>query len=103
MYNNQIINSTNKMKTTWNIIKTETNRLKGPTNTTINNYRNSPEAFNKHLLSISENIIHDIRCNNKQGYSINKNPNYYLLNLFCKPFPSVKFKNMSAKEIEKND
>jgi hypothetical protein len=30
-YNNQIINSTNKMKTTWNIIKSETNRLKGHT------------------------------------------------------------------------
>jgi hypothetical protein len=37
MYNNQIINSTNKMKTTWNIIKTETNRLKGPITSTINN------------------------------------------------------------------
>jgi hypothetical protein len=46
MYNNQIINSTNKMKTTWSIIKSETNRLKGPTDTTIYNYQNSPEAFN---------------------------------------------------------
>jgi hypothetical protein len=27
-YNNKIINSTNKMKTTWNIIKSETNRQK---------------------------------------------------------------------------
>jgi hypothetical protein len=35
MYNNHIINSNNKMKTTWNIIKAETNRLKGPTDTTI--------------------------------------------------------------------
>jgi len=38
----------------------------------------------------------------KQSYSTNKNPNYYLLNLFHKPFPSTKFKNMSTKEIEKN-
>jgi hypothetical protein len=30
-YNNQIISSTNKMKTAWNIIKTETNGLKGHT------------------------------------------------------------------------
>jgi hypothetical protein len=65
MYNNQIINSTNKTKTTWNIIKAGKNRLKGPTNTTINNYQNSPEAFNKYFLSITENIIHNIRCNNK--------------------------------------
>jgi predicted transcriptional regulator YheO len=53
------------MKTIWNIIKAETNRLKGPTNTTINNYQNSAEAFNKYLLSITEIIIHDIRCKNK--------------------------------------
>jgi aspartate carbamoyltransferase regulatory subunit len=86
MYNNRIINSTNKIKKTWNIIKAETNRLKGPTNTTINNYRNSPEAFNKYFLSITENIIHVIRCKNKKDYNINKNPNYYLLNLLHKPF-----------------
>jgi hypothetical protein len=89
------------MKTTLNIIKAETNRLKGPTNTTINNYQNSAEAFNKYFMSITENIIHDIRYKNKKGYNINKNPNYYLLNLFHKPFPSIKFKNMSTKEIER--
>jgi len=89
------------MKTTWNIIKAETNRLKGPTNTTINNYQNSPKAFNKYFLSVTENIIHDIRCNNKQGYNINKNPNNYLLNLFHKPFPNTKFKNTSTKDSEK--
>jgi hypothetical protein len=49
----------------------------------------------------TENIIHDIRCNNKQGYNTNKNPNYYLSNLFHKPFPNIEFKNTSTKEIEK--
>jgi hypothetical protein len=95
MYNNQIINFTNKTKITWNIIKAETNRLKGPAN-----YQNSPEAFNKYFLSINENNTHDIGCNNKQGYNINKNPKYYLSKLFHKPFPSIKFNNSSAKEIE---
>jgi hypothetical protein len=94
--------STNKIKTTWNIMKAETNRLKEPTNTSINTYQNSHEAFNKYFLSVTENIIHDIRCNNKQGYTIYKNPNNYLLNLIHKPFPSIKFKNTSTKEIEKN-
>jgi len=42
-----------------------------------------------------------MRCTNKQGHNINKHPNYYLLNLFHKPFPSTKFKNKSRKEIEK--
>ena len=37
----------------------------------------------------------------KQVYNINKNPNYYLLNLFHKPFPNIKFKNTSTKKIEK--
>jgi hypothetical protein len=81
--------------------KSRNNRLKGPTNTTINIYQNSPEAFNKYFLSITENLIHDIRCKNKKGYNINKNPNYYLLNQFHKPFPRIKFKNTSTKEIER--
>jgi len=93
MYNNRIVNSTNKMKTTWNIIKAETNRLKGPITTTTNNYQNSPEAFNKYFLSITENILQDVRCSNKQGHNINKNPNYY--------FPCIKFRNTSLKETEK--
>ena len=70
------------MKTTWNIIKAETNRLNGLITTTINNYQNSPEAFNKYFLSMTENIFLDVRCTNKQGHNINKNPNYYFLNLF---------------------
>jgi hypothetical protein len=50
-YNNQIINSTNKMKTTWNIIKSETNRLKGHK---VSNYENSPETFSDRFCSIAE-------------------------------------------------
>ena len=47
MYNNQIINSNNKMKTTWKIIKAETNRLNRPT---TSKYQNSPDVFNKYFL-----------------------------------------------------
>jgi hypothetical protein len=50
-YNNQIINSTNKMKITWNTIKSETNTLKGHT---VSNYENSPDTFNDHFLSVAE-------------------------------------------------
>ena len=50
MFNNQIINSTNKMKTAWSIIKAETNRLKRRITTTINNYQKSPEAFNNNFF-----------------------------------------------------
>ena len=44
MYNIQIFNSNNKMKTTWNIIKMETNRLKGAISTAPINYQNSPKS-----------------------------------------------------------
>ena len=54
-YNNQINKSTNKGKTTWNIIKKETNRHKR--STTMTDYQNSPEAFNNYFLTVSENII----------------------------------------------
>ena len=62
-YNNQIVNSTNKIKTTWNItcIRRETNRQKRPKNET--NYTNSPEAFNNYFLTVSENIINSKRSN----------------------------------------
>ena len=101
VYNNQIINSTNKTKTTWNIIQAETNRLKGPTTSTINSYQNYSEVFNKYFLSVTENNTHDIRCNYKQRDNINKNPKYYLSEIFRKLFPSIKFNNTSTKETEK--
>jgi hypothetical protein len=52
-------------------------------------------------LSITENILQDVKYTNKQVHNINKNPNYYLKNHFHKSFPSIKFKNTSPKEIEK--
>jgi hypothetical protein len=64
-YNNQIYKSTNKIKTTWNIIKKETNRYKRLTDLT--DYHNSPEAFNNYFSTISENIIKNIRSN-KQNH-----------------------------------
>jgi len=65
MYNNRIINSTNKMKKTWNIVKTEMNRLNEPIFITIYNNQNSPEDFNKYFSSITENILQDVRCTDK--------------------------------------
>jgi hypothetical protein len=53
-YNNQIITSRNKMKTAWNIIMSEINRLKGQT---VSNNENSPDTFNDNFLSIAEKIM----------------------------------------------
>jgi potassium voltage-gated channel Eag-related subfamily H protein 8 len=96
-YNNQINKSTNKTKTTWNIIKKETNRYKRLTDSTV--YHNSPEAFNDYFLTISENIIKNIRSN-KQNHDTNNNPSYFLLNQPYRDFPNIKFRNTSPKEIE---
>jgi hypothetical protein len=64
--------STNKIKTTWNIIKKETNRHKRLT--TITDYHNSPEAFNNYFLTVSENIK-NVRSN-KQNHDTCNNPNF---------------------------
>jgi len=72
------------MKATWNIIKAETNRVKGTTNIVQNN---SPEAFNRYFLSISQNIISDIRSNTNQSISIaKKNQTIICQNYFMHPF-----------------
>jgi hypothetical protein len=51
MYQNQIINSNSKIKTTWNIIKSVSGR-QNEHNTS--KQENSPDSFNKFFLSIAE-------------------------------------------------
>jgi hypothetical protein len=92
-YNKQVINSANKMKTTWNIIKTDTNRAKGHS---FIKYYNFPEAFNKYFLSVAEDIIHDI----KKNVNNTEDPEYYMYKVSQNSFPSIKFKNTSTKEVE---
>ena len=98
MYNNQITNSNNKIKTTCYIVKAKTGRLH---RTTTSKYQHSPDAFNKYFLSITEKITHDIRCNNGKGYNIYKSPTQYLSQPPQKHFPNIKFNNTSTNEIEK--
>jgi chloramphenicol O-acetyltransferase len=96
-YNNQITNSTNKIKTTWNIIKSETNRLKR----SHINYENSLGSFNDHFLSIAERIMQNIRHSDTESTNANKSPMYYTFKISHNPFPNIKFNNISAKEIER--
>jgi hypothetical protein len=98
IYNNQITNSTNKLKATWNIVNAETNRLHRPA---TNKHQNSPDIFNTHFLSLADKITHDIRYKNSKGCKTYKSPTHYLANLFHKHFPSIKFNNTSTKETEK--
>jgi hypothetical protein len=73
-YNNQIINSTNRMKKMWNNIKPETSRLKrSPTN-----YENSPDTFNGNSLSVAEKIMQSVGHSDTEDTNDNKNPMYCL-------------------------
>jgi hypothetical protein len=96
-YNNQVIKSTNKMKTIWNIVKTETNRSKEHTS---NKYHNSSEAFNNHFLSVAEKIIQGISINTKDS-NTNIDPKCYLYKSFQNSFRNITFKNSSTKEVER--
>jgi hypothetical protein len=92
-YNNQIINSTYKMKTTWNIIKPETNRLKGHT---VSNYENSP---NDNFLSIAEKVMQSIKHSDTEDTSGKKKPMYCLSKISHNPFPNIKFSNTLWGEV----
>jgi hypothetical protein len=86
------------MKTTWNIIKSETNRLKSHT---VSNYKNSPDIFNDHFLSVAEKIMQSIRHGDTEDTSDNKNPMYHLSRISHNPFPNIIFNNTTTKEIER--
>jgi hypothetical protein len=107
-YNNKIIQSHNKIKVTWNVVKSETggNNSKYDKLNTNNNcedysLRINADNFNNHFLKIAENISGKIKGNN----SLNINSTTYspfnlsqILNLQC---GNIVFHNTSTGEIEK--
>jgi hypothetical protein len=95
--NNKIYKSTNKIKTTWNILKKVTNRHKKFS--TITDHHISPEAFNDYLLTICEEITKYIKSN-KQYHDTLNNANYYLSKQPHRVFPNTNSENISTKEIE---
>jgi hypothetical protein len=71
------------MKTTWNIIKSETNRLKDQM---VSNLENSLDTFNDHFLSTAEKIMHSIRHSDTEDTNGNKNQCTTCLNYHISPF-----------------
>jgi hypothetical protein len=57
------------------------------------------KAFNNYFISTAQNILTD-DFNNTNVSSNSKNPLCYLCNAFNQSFPDIKFKYVSAKEIE---
>jgi hypothetical protein len=84
------------MKTKWNIIKSETNRLKR----SHINYENTSDSFNDHFLSIAERIMQSIRHSDTESTNANKNPMYYMSKISHNPFPNIKFNNTSTKKLK---
>jgi hypothetical protein len=103
-YNRVLDHSNNKVKTAWNIIKSTSNIKPSAQNTTsikINNKLSSDgqviaETFNKYFVSAAQrNLIKNLNMN-----SSSENPISYLDRAFNQPFPSIKLKWVSSKEIE---
>jgi len=105
-FNDKIINSTNTSKTTWNIIKTVTNkRITTDSATSINinnNLITNPitiaDAFNTYFSSVAGNLL-----NNLPGIfnTVNTNPLEYLKNNYSKPNDTIHLKNTTTHEIGK--
>ena len=105
MYNTQLANSDNKPKTTWNTIKTITNKknvnnilmmqIDGKITT---HYQTIAEKCNHYYVSVTDNID-----NNKSTTdNSNKiNPLNYLYSVFKQSFTNIMVKNTTTYEIEK--
>jgi hypothetical protein len=106
-YNSKISKSNNKIKTIWDIIKTET--CKNHTNkgtqlinidgNLINNQQEIANHFNNYFLTVADRITSNIKNDN---ISLNhNNPINYLYKIFKLSFSNTKIKYTMPKEIEK--
>jgi hypothetical protein len=101
MYFDSLIQqSTNKVKTTWNIVKSlnnKNNTNKNITNDTTNN-QNIASALNLYFASVADNIINNTLKTNCLN---NDDPLAYLRLKFNQPSPAFTLKNTTTYEINK--
>ena len=108
-FDKMILNSTNKPKTTWNIVKTISNRVTTPNNFAALKISDIPtnnpfaiaNAFNSYFLSVAENL----KLNNNNNLDSNSanitDPLFYLKQNFKQTFLPIKMNNTSTHEIDK--
>ena len=102
-----ILESANRSKTTWNIVKTVTNKRtctnnKSPiliNNITTNNPSSIADAFNTYFSSVAENLISELPL--KKDTSIVKDHTFYLRLNCTQSFPSLRLYNTTTHEINK--
>jgi len=107
-YNKILLTSNNKLKTSWHIIKAETNKAKcsqGISSINIdgnmcNDYHVMAKSSNTFFTSLTEKII----ANSTHTYSTPSNvcPLDYLNQVFSRPFPRINLTPTTAKEIVKS-
>jgi hypothetical protein len=99
-YDKMILNSKNKMETTWKIIKTETSKTNlklGVQLLKMNNNNNNntitdnvmiANILNKYSISIADSVINNVKSGNND-HENNTNHIKYLFNSFNHPFPNI--------------
>jgi hypothetical protein len=106
-YDKQISNSNDRIKSTWNIVKTLTDRRSDhdviPIVSTLDkaytNRKIISDSFNKYFLSVADTIINNT-SNNFNSIDKSKNPSEYLFHTFKTTFPTIKYSFVTTKEIE---
>jgi hypothetical protein len=108
LHYNKIITSSNKVKTTWHIVKTETN--KHPSNHNMpplhmhgnlcNDYQAISNEFNKYFYTVADNILNNNfkSCNKMTNVSQSLN---YLHHTTKHPFSHMTLSPTSTNEISK--
>jgi hypothetical protein len=122
-YNNQILKSNNKIKTTWEIVTVESSKKINKNNNvdiqeinvdgdSTDNRQVIASVFNEYFLSVAERTLlqdNNTNSNNNAGISdikskhsdnSNSNQAYSLANAFNNPFPNIQLKFSTTKEIE---
>jgi hypothetical protein len=110
-YNKQILNSTNRIRTTWKIINREIHKkVKKESIQTIcidgrntNNLYNIVEAFNSYFKKIAGNIHNKIKANSKPMSSTDNGEDYMACigKAFGSPFPKIQISRTMSVEIER--
>jgi hypothetical protein len=104
-YNNKIVSSTNKMKTIWQIVKTETNTNHKNHNIPLinisdilsDNYQTIVNKFNRYFANIANQIL----TNNSLDNNTTNSTQFleYLYKAFNNPFPSISLTPTNTYEI----
>jgi len=105
-YDEMILNSKNKMETTWKIIKRETGKTNHKlgvhslkiNNTVMDNHVMIAITFNRFFISVAHAIISHVKSGNNI-HGNNTNPIKYLFNSFKHPFPNIQWFYTSIGEV----